>query len=171
MRLPLLKAVSVLSARALGAQSDSSRPAQPLPAVSVSAEKPVIAEFEERRVAGFGHFITRKHLEQRENSRTADVLMRIPGLKMVRGGSGRSYVATTRVSNGRRSCYSNVYLDGAIVYTSGRGEPFDVNQIGPNQIEAIEYYSSAAQIPARFNRTDAACGVLVIWTRRSADKR
>ena len=37
--------------------------------------------------------------------------------------------------------------------------------IPPAQIEAIEVYTSAAQIPAQFNKTSNGCGVMVIWTR------
>lgn len=160
------------------AQSDTAR----LKTVSVTAERPAIAEFEERRLAGFGHFITRAELEQQENRRTSDILARIPGLTVKRGTGGYAWIASSRGQmtivrqpnpgrldqerGARPACFSNVYVDGAIVYTSGLGDLFDVNQIGPNQIEAIEYYSSAAQIPARFNRTNSACGVLVIWTRR-----
>ena len=63
----------------------------------------------------------------------------------------------------------DVYLDGALVYQYGMTSPqylFDVNTIPPEQIAAIEIYSSASQIPAQYNRTSSAeCGVLLIWTR------
>ena len=162
--------------------TDSSRKPQALSAVNVSAERPIIAEFEERRLAGFGHFITRVELERQENRRISDILARVPGLTVKRGTGGYAWIASSRGNiklqgdprpsaldlqrGARPACYSNVYVDGAIVYSSGMGDLFDINQIGPNQIEAIEYYSGAAQIPARFNRTNSACGVLVVWTRR-----
>ncbi|MBK9977878.1 MAG: hypothetical protein IPP20_08100 [Gemmatimonadetes bacterium] len=41
----------------------------------------------------------------------------------------------------------------------------DVNSIPPEQIESIEAYAGASQVPAQFNRTSGGCGVLVIWTR------
>jgi len=45
-------------------------------------------------------------------------------------------------------------------------EPWDINQIPPDQVEAIEYYASAAQTPMRYSRMASSCGVVVIWTRR-----
>jgi hypothetical protein len=45
-------------------------------------------------------------------------------------------------------------------------EPFDVNSIPPETIEAIEWYAGPAQTPSEYNNLNTACGVLVIWTHR-----
>jgi len=37
----------------------------------------------------------------------------------------------------------------------------------PDDIEAIEFYASAATTPARYYDPSMPCGVVVIWTRRS----
>lgn len=184
MHARTLIAATLFVSGSLAAQTptDSSREPQALGAVNVSAERPVIAEFEERRLAGFGHFITRAELEKQANRRTSDILARVPGLSVKRGTGGYAWIASSRGNikieenprpsaldlqrGARPACYSNVYVDGAIVYTSGMGDLFDINQIGPDQIEAIEFYSGGAQVPSRFNRTNSACGVLVVWTRR-----
>jgi hypothetical protein len=47
-------------------------------------------------------------------------------------------------------------------------QPFDLNTITPESIEAIEYYAGAAQTPVKYSRLGSNCGVLVIWTRRSS---
>ena len=63
----------------------------------------------------------------------------------------------------------DVYVDGTQVYQYGVKPPmplFNVNSIPPEQIEGIEAYSSASQVPVRFNKTGSGCGVLVIWTRK-----
>jgi hypothetical protein len=63
----------------------------------------------------------------------------------------------------------DVYVDGALVYQYGINPPmplFNVNSLPPDQIEAVEVYTSAVQIPAQFNTAGSGCGVLVIWTRR-----
>jgi hypothetical protein len=67
----------------------------------------------------------------------------------------------------RPACYVDVYIDGVIVFNSAHPEAglFDVNTMRPESVEAIEVYSSAAQIPARFNRSSGGCGVMLIWTR------
>ncbi len=76
-------------------------------------------------------------------------------------------------------CYSAVYLDNVRVY-SGRTtanqvglapEPlFDINTIPVSEIEAIEYYSSVSQLPAKYLTRGSDCGVLVIHTRRFHSK-
>jgi hypothetical protein len=67
----------------------------------------------------------------------------------------------------RPACFMDVYLNGAMIYDSRHPENglFDVNSVPPEHIAGIEVYTSAAQIPAKYNRTGAGCGVLLIWTR------
>jgi hypothetical protein len=36
----------------------------------------------------------------------------------------------------------------------------------PATLEGVEYYTGAAQIPAKYTRVNQECGVLVLWTRR-----
>ena len=82
------------------------------------------------------------------------------------------------------SCYAQVYLDNMLVFngrkTLERPNPnaptatrqmrfdplFNINSIAPEQIEAIEYYSSPAEVPMRYSGSNSDCGVLVIHTRR-----
>jgi hypothetical protein len=64
-------------------------------------------------------------------------------------------------------CYSTVYVDNVAVFRAGRGDPyFNLNLMRPEDIEAIEFYAGPAELPARYNQLNAACGVLVIHTRR-----
>lgn len=67
------------------------------------------------------------------------------------------------------ACYSDVYLDGILVYNSVAGRPppplFNLNGMHPDEIQAIEVYTSAVQIPAQYNKTSGGCGVMLIWTR------
>ena len=67
----------------------------------------------------------------------------------------------------RPACFMDVYIDGALAFDSRHSENglLDVNTIPPEHIEGIEVYSSAAQIPAKYNRTGNNCGVLLIWLR------
>jgi len=71
------------------------------------------------------------------------------------------------IAGARPGCFMDVYVDGAMVFNSSNPQfgLFDVNSIPPEHIAGIEVYTSAAQIPARYNRTSAGCGVLLIWTR------
>ena len=71
------------------------------------------------------------------------------------------------MAGARPACFMDVYVDGALVFNSANPQfgLFDVNSIPPEHIAGIEVYTSAAQIPAKYNRTSAGCGVLLIWTR------
>ena len=146
-------------------------------------------EFTERRKAGTGHFIDRTQLAKAEGGvrQTGDLISMVPGVTVKRG-SNRIWVASGRAvgvrcafctmspsqlnqadlaAGARPACFMDVYLDGAMVYNSLHPENglFNVNSIQPEMIAAIEVYTSAAQIPAKYNRTASGCGVLLIWTK------
>ena len=42
---------------------------------------------------------------------------------------------------------------------------FNLNGMTAAEIEGIEVYSSASQVPAQYNKTSGGCGVMLIWTR------
>ena len=67
----------------------------------------------------------------------------------------------------RPACFVDVYVDGALVFDSRQAREglFDINTIPPAHIAGIEVYTSASQIPAKYNRTGNGCGVVLIWTR------
>ncbi len=149
-----------------------------------------LVEFVERRKAGIGHFLSRDQLARAEGGlrQTGDLISLIPGV-IARRGSNRVWIASGRaVSSGgcafcargvgslspadvaagaRPACFMDVYVDGAMVFDSAQPGSglFDVNTVPPEHIAGIEVYTSAAQIPARYNRTASGCGVLLIWTR------
>jgi hypothetical protein len=167
------------------ARPDSSNPAT-LGAVTVAGEAAVIPEFEARRAKRLGRYMTRADLEKEDGKRMGDVLARMPGMRVVRGAGGRAWATASRgvativnqpgvgdridrQQGAREACYSDVYVDRALVYSTGGMQPlFDLGGITSRQIEAIEFYAGGgAQMPPEFNKTGAACGVLVIWMRIS----
>jgi hypothetical protein len=148
-----------------------------------------LAEFMERRKAGTGHFIDRTQLARAEGGlrQTGDLISTVPGVTVKRG-SNKVWIASGRAvgvrcafcslspsqlnpadlaAGARPACFMDVYLDGAMIYDSRHPENglFDANSIQPEHIAAIEVYTSASQIPAKYNRTAAGCGVLLIWTK------
>jgi hypothetical protein len=65
---------------------------------------------------------------------------------------------------GTSGCPTLFFLDGTSI---GNADRLDLDFILPlDQIEAVEVYSGASQIPVMFNRTGSACGVIAFWTRR-----
>jgi len=158
-----------------------------LPEVAVTTDAPVppkLAEFDARRKAGFGRFITPAELEKQQDRRLSEVIARLPGPRIMRGQGNYGWVASSVGSGAiqrrfalspmdlRRGadpnqCYAAVMLDGNLVYSGRSGEQlFDVNSLGTNSVAAIEYYRDAASTPSKFNvRGGETCGLIVIWTK------
>ena len=65
------------------------------------------------------------------------------------------------------ACYALVYIDNNLMNRGPPTEPFDVSSMSQRQLEGVEYYSNLSQMPARYQRPGAECGVLVFHTRRS----
>jgi hypothetical protein len=150
-----------------------------------------MVEFEERKERGIGVFLDRDLLAAQRNRKLSDIVASYGrGVDVRRGtrskawavggravGTGRCLLCGSRgqvqldpadlAAGAKPACYMDVWLDGALVYNgAANGAPlFDLNAINPDDIEAIEVYSGASQLPARFSVTSGGCGALVIWTR------
>ncbi|MGQ0764297.1 MAG: carboxypeptidase regulatory-like domain-containing protein [Gemmatimonadota bacterium] len=149
-----------------------------------------LAGFIERRRNGIGRFLDRAAIEKFDTRRAADMYATIPGIDVKRGRASKAWASGGRAVSGNKcafctltraevldwadaaagaplACYMDVYVDGALVYNSSalKTSLFDLNSIPASEIEAVEVYASAAQIPAQYNRTAGGCGVLLIWTR------
>ena len=126
-----------------------------------------LSGFYDRERMGIGRFIRREDFENRSNLTTAQIISRERGtIRMSQGPSeyivfSRSSGVGARLRHGGGYCVPQLYLDGMKIY-SGK----DVSQVvGPNQVEAIELYKSAAEIPVQYNGSNSACGVILVWTR------
>ncbi|MCU0617395.1 MAG: carboxypeptidase-like regulatory domain-containing protein [Gemmatimonadaceae bacterium] len=121
-------------------------------------------EFEARRIAGFGRFITREEL-LRGRGRSLDAILRarVPGVRLL-DFEGKIVAASGRDISRRRPCFLNVIVEGALRYTLNANMPlFDLRSLEASMIAGIEYYT-VASLPAEFNlRGQAPCGTLVIW--------
>ena len=125
----------VLSISAAANVAGAQEKPQPLPTVPVTAEAELVRnaklrEFDRRRSKGIGRFMTEADLAKDQYRQLSDVLMKLPGLMMVRvkgvGGNGGSalYVASTRGSatiehvspTFGRNCGVAIWLDGVPVY-------------------------------------------------------
>jgi outer membrane cobalamin receptor len=141
-----------------------------LDSVLVSAQpvtSPRMMDFHERQAGGNGIFISREDIERRHFQRAVDIFRSVVGVRIVTDASG----GNTRIVSGRmngpggrnasRSCAMQFYIDGAFISPG----TFSIDEITPDQIEAIEIFRGPSEIPARFRQTDTACGLVIIWTR------
>jgi hypothetical protein len=150
--------------------------------------------FDENKKIGLGKFFTREDLEKARDRRMSDILAQLQGTKVQTGSGGQGWILSSRgttksISIGPRggssgcdapkqdhpenrggerpcleACYPHVYLDGVDVSLI---EVPNINRFTPYQLEAIEYYAGAAQVPPQYNRLNKAfCGVIVLHTRR-----
>ena len=148
-----------------------------------------MVEFERRRAAGIGKFITRDMLERNENHRLGEVIAAtVTGVSLRRSASGsEGWIASQRTSSNSRcglcgdanmldmtdraqgakpACYLDVYVNGVLMYDSSRRMSlYNSNALLPSDVEGIEVYTGPSQVPAQYNRTSGLCGVMLIWTR------
>lgn len=156
--------------------------AQRLERVEVTA-RPLLLEFEERRLLGKGRFIGPEELERQRDRRLGEVLSRVPGLRIERGPTGsdayaRNSRGTITMLGSNPGCYVHVYVDDVLVShdLAADFKPqnridvpfglFNLNSLPTVDLYGVEYYAGGASIPTKYNRTGSACGVLLLWTRR-----
>jgi len=122
--------------------------------------------FYDRQRRGFGAFMTRQRLDELRPYRTAEAFRYMRGFMVVPRGSA-DIVVGTRGGSLRGGCLPSVYIDGMMMFVMNARDQADaINMVSPDDIEAIEAYQGAASVPAQYNPTGSACGVILIWTRR-----
>ncbi len=135
-----------------------------LPGVTVEDEMDarshrILAGFWERRSRGFGNFMTRDEIDQRDAHDFVDLTRMIPSLRIINVNGRRSLRFNGSLQP--RDCPPQYVVDGMRIES---GSP---DEFSPHDIEALEFYSGPATTPPQFsNRAFThTCGVIVIWTR------
>ncbi|HEX6576119.1 MAG TPA: carboxypeptidase-like regulatory domain-containing protein [Gemmatimonadaceae bacterium] len=148
--------------------------------VTVTAEKPLVSappgnphkydEFLRRRQLGIGTFLTREQIEATPHSQTPEIFSHIAGLKVRQHGTEwyiQSQRCPARLGTGREQetmddpnpwLYPMLFVDGHRM----RDLKF-ITTISPSQIEAIEVYQGAAQLPA--DAKGNACAAIYVWLK------
>ncbi len=142
--------------------------------------------FYTRKEEAFGQFVEQEQIEMWTPRVATDVLRHLVGIRVVRnpnyggelppqrttfgyivgpspGKDLRRWIIYSPRATGGANCPMLIFLDGLYV---GDARHVDVDSyVAATQLEAVEYYAGNARIPAAFNRTGAACGVLVFWNK------
>lgn len=113
---------------------------------------------------GFGYILDREDLEARGASNIGDALRGIPGVRVVSIGANGSTV----VFRGQRNilgagCQPVVFMDGQKMSLDPE---LGLNEFSALDLQTIEVYRSAAEVPGEFGGLDSGCGALVMWTKR-----
>jgi hypothetical protein len=123
-----------------------------------------MAEFEDRRKLGFGHFLTQADIEKRNGTFVSDLLRPILSVRIADGRKRFDQFAV----NYRDGCYFQLFLDGVALPT-----PTNLMDLPtPRELAGIEVYSGPATIPLQYKPLGhkgvgggGFCGVILIWTK------
>lgn len=146
------------TAATIAADTVGRRRVQMLPTEQVVAEAPRgvrFADFERRMRNGRGQYVTREQIA------AAGYVYLTDALRMLRGvavdcGAGRS--CSARMARAPMRCAPRYWVDGRQDDMFGPYVPI-------GDIEGIEVYTGASDVPGEFTGSDSACGVIVIWTK------
>lgn len=122
--------------------------------VETKTLSPKLMDFDRRRRAGEGQFLTAAEMEKHPAVSIADHLGRMQGIRIYRD------TALNRRFSVTRPCAMDVYLDNIPMGPKLSDLP------SPKEIAAIEVYSGPATMPLQFKRpTGVWCGIIMIWTK------
>lgn len=115
-----------------------------------------LREFYEHREQrnSYAKFYDQDEIKKRGSVNTSELFRSMPGITIKAANTGGN---TIRI----RGCQPMVWLDGQRV----PGAELD-EVITPGDIAGIEFYTSTAGTPAQYmERTNRACGTVLVWTR------
>jgi len=127
-----------------------------------------------RHNLGLGTLVTREDIESRFGLHTYELLQNIRGVGIWNGPQNRFGLVGCQEWGGWGGV--SVFIDGVLqmesdrTSTSGLGEepPVEMlSRINPADIEMIEVYRGASEIPAVFHWN--GCAVIAIWTKWNND--
>jgi hypothetical protein len=118
--------------------------------------------FFERMKSGTGDFRTAEQIERRNTHSIIDILSSMRGVRIQRvGWRSEVYLASPQ-------CLPQIVLDGVTIRWGGRlpgiVQPLD-EVVNGAHVAALEVYRGGSGAPTEFVGPNAACGVILIWTR------
>ena len=142
--------------------------AEALDPVTITERAPTdrMSEFEQRRRLGFGEFMTRAEIDQRNSVFPTELFRKFLSVNVSpsRTGPITQYFALSRREGGNPTlgaCPMQVYLDRVPL-----PNPFNLDLLpSPKEITGIEVYAGSATIPPQFNGYNRGCGIILVWTR------
>jgi hypothetical protein len=117
-----------------------------------------LAEFERRRLARGGIFITEEQIQRSNPATLTDLLRDVPGLRLICRGSSSCAIRMTRGARGA-GCVPDWVVDGLHATNS---TSLSMPAVG---IVGVEIYRTVSETPMQFLRTNNLCGTIVIWTK------
>jgi hypothetical protein len=132
-----------------------------LPEVVVKGREPLalrrFADFERRRQAGMGYFLTQQQIERSHATTLIDVLVTVRGVQQV----CLSNDCIAKMVRSPPGCYPQYFLDGTA------STSYFARLTPPGDVRGVEIYRGSSETPAEFIGSSSACGVIAIWTKSS----
>ena len=113
------------------------------------------ADFERRRHAGMGYFITKEQIERASPAQLVDILVTVRGVQQV----CLSNTCVAKMVRSPPGCYPQYFLDG------NESTPYFARNTSPQDVEGVEIYRGSSETPGEFIGSNSACGVIAIWTK------
>ncbi len=147
--------------------------------------------FFRRQRLGLGSYLSREQLNRRPVIQTLEFLQTLPGVRVTVGPPGLDWANNLKITRcSGPSSKATVWVDGVrllggppaaanvqlgdtrvgVTFGGSNETPRDVieklSRIAPADIEMIEVYRGAGQLPAEFH--EDGCAVIAVWTRWNA---
>lgn len=137
--------------------------AQLLPNVPVTADPALgrrFLDFERRRATGRGQYLTRADFERNNFYTLQDAMRTLRGIRFSCAGGS----CTAQMARAPMGCAPEYIVDER-----------EDNAFGPTipvrDIQGLEVYTGASDVPGEFAGRNAGCGVIVIWTTAGREPR
>ena len=145
------------------------------PVVVTGEYTPYLARigFLKRKETSQGHFLDTADVKRSGAIRFEEIFRVVPGARLRPNGTG--YVVELQrgegnsINLGSNSCPPAYFVDG--VYFPVPPLQTSSVPIVPSEILAVEVYSNLFSAPPQYQRREAACGVVLVWTKRGVPKR
>ena len=123
--------------------------------VTASSHGKLSGFYERKQQRGtFGRFLEEKDIRRMAPRNASDLFRNVPGVSFAAAPNGGSVIRM-------RGCQPMVRVDDQRV----PGAELD-EVVSPSDIAAIEFYSSAAGVPAQYvERGNRLCGLILVWTK------
>jgi hypothetical protein len=157
--------IELAAAQTVSAELQMSSEAVKLAPLTLDVPRDVYLEgtgFFGRMKTGTGDFLTTEQIQRRNAPSLVELLRGLRGVKVLRNG------VKQEVYFNSGSCLPMIAVDGVTVRWGGRTtgmlQTLD-DLVTVAHISAVESYRGGSGVPPEFIGPQAACGVILIWTR------
>ena len=170
--VPIARSITLSAKRPLRFDVRFDSAARILQTVEVKGERvydSATQEFMDAKKRGFGYFIDRETIENRQPFQTSDLLRTAPGVMVTSSGmpGSEANIQIRGVTSLSGSCKPTVVVDG-LQLPGGSG---DIDMLArPEDIAGIAIYRGPSETPVQY-ASNSTCGVIQIWTRRGNTPR